>query len=142
MGDAKKGKADPNLTHRWAKGNEPWNKGKGRKTIPCGHCGTMISVLESQGTKYCSKACSNLGIRVPDDEVTNYMTIHSRVRERFGTPSECEHCGTTDSPKFEWANLTGKYLLDREDWMRLCCKCHRRYDLGTTNKIEVGEVVL
>jgi len=66
---------------------------------------------------------------------STYGAIHRWVRRNFGTPSECENCGTLDSKKFEWANLDGKYRLDRSTWMRLCCQCHRRYDRGIKNKI-------
>lgn len=139
MGEAKKGKKDPNLTYKLPKGNVPWNKGRGRRDTFCGNCGQALSVLDSQGgqgTRFCSRECAYNAARLPDDQL-GYSGIHNRVRERYGAPSECEHCGTTDSPKFEWANISGEYRLDREDWARLCCQCHRRYDFGTVNRIEL-----
>ncbi len=138
MGESKRGRRDPNLTHRIPKGNVPWNKGSGRKETKCPGCGTEISVLESQGTKYCSRECAYASMRLPDNMVTNYSTVHSRIKKQYGTPSRCENCGDTTSPKFEWANISGEYRLDRSDWARLCCQCHRRYDFGTKNKIELS----
>ncbi len=126
---------DPNLNYRPPKGNVPWNKGKGRRETACGQCGKPISVLDKQGTRFCSRRCVSDSQRKPDDQLS-YGLLHLRMRERYGTPSVCEHCGTTESKKFEWANISGEYRLDRDDWARLCCQCHRRYDLGVKNKIE------
>ena len=47
-------------------------------------------------------------------------------------------CGDTTSTKFEWANISGEYRIDRDDWARLCCRCHRRYDFGVKNRIELS----
>ena len=144
MGTAKRGKRDPNLTYRAPKGNTPWNKGKGRRDATCGHCGTPISVLDSQGTKFCSKECAYMSFRLTDEQVVtnkynNYAVLHARIRERYGAPSRCENCGDTTSTKFEWANISGEYhTLDRSDWARLCCQCHRRYDFGVKNRIELS----
>lgn len=56
-----------------------------------------------------------------------YQAIHRWVRKTLGKPSHCEHC---DSPKgmFEWANKSGEYLQEPDDWIRLCRSCHRKYD--------------
>lgn len=56
-----------------------------------------------------------------------YAAFHHRVEAVRGTPCRCEHCGTTDAPRYEWANLTGHYA-DVNDFARLCVPCHRRYD--------------
>ena len=57
-----------------------------------------------------------------------YMAMHDWVRETFGSPSKCEHCETERAAKFEWANISGEYKRDRSDWIRLCKKCHQRFD--------------
>jgi hypothetical protein len=43
-------------------------------------------------------------------------------------PSLCEHCGTTKSKKYEWANIDHKYRRVLDDYIRLCTSCHRNYD--------------
>jgi hypothetical protein len=140
MGLKKKGKPQDKLfvkPYRLQKGNIPWNKGNGRAIINCGHCNKKISIFTNYKTKYCSRACSNQGLRL-DDSKLSYATLHNRVKECYGKPLKCENCGTTTSKKFEWANISRNYnTLDRSDWARLCCRCHRRYDVGTKNKIEV-----
>lgn len=62
-----------------------------------------------------------------------YSALHLRVAARRGKPSLCEHCGTTEAKRFEWANLTGNYA-DVNDYARLCGSCHRRMD-GTIRNI-------
>ena len=117
------------------KGNIPWNMGIGRKVITCPECGKKNNQLISQGTRFCNKKCSDK-FKTNKNPKT-YNAIHVWVRKEFGKPKHCEYCKSTDAKRYEWANITGKYLLKRSDWARLCCRCHRRFDLGVKNKIEV-----
>lgn len=138
MGKFKTGKKDPNLTHKFPKGSIPWNAGKGQWIKkPCKNCNTEIETLASQNQTFCSKVCANAFARITDRSKMTYGTLHYRVKQMYGTPSKCENCGTEESKKFEWANISGEYKLDRADWARLCCKCHRRYDFGVKNKIDL-----
>ena len=57
----------------------------------------------------------------------SYTSLHKRVYKERGNPSYCEVCKTTKAKRFEWANLTGKYH-DTNDYKRMCCKCHNKYD--------------
>lgn len=106
--------------------------------VICKNCSNVFKYPKSQGRLFCNKKCFDeyQTQKIP----ISYGSIHIWVRRKFGTPSKCEHCKTTSSKKFEWANISGSYELDRSDWARLCCKCHRRYDMGTKNKIEVLNV--
>lgn len=56
-----------------------------------------------------------------------YGAAHDRVKKYRGTPKKCEICGTTKAKRFEWASLTKKYW-DSNDYVRLCCSCHRKKD--------------
>jgi hypothetical protein len=56
-----------------------------------------------------------------------YAALHYRVEAKRGKPHFCEACGTMDSKRYEWANLTGKYE-DIMDYSRMCVSCHRKYD--------------
>lgn len=128
-----------NLTYRIPKNSIPWNKGKGRADYICPNCGKVNSLLISQTKKgFCNKTCFDEWQTIKEPK--NYNTLHAWIRRNYGTPSECEHCGATESKKFEWANISGEYKLERSDWARLCCQCHRRYDRGTKNRIEVLNV--
>lgn len=57
-----------------------------------------------------------------------YTSIHCWLYIHLGKPRKCEHCGTLSAKKFEWANISKKYIRDASDWIRLCTSCHRKYD--------------
>jgi len=63
------------------------------------------------------------------DEV-GYEGLHQWVKRQLGKPDECEHClkSGLNGHQIHWANKTGKYLRDVDDWLRLCAKCHGEYD--------------
>lgn len=60
--------------------------------------------------------------------VAFYCTRHEMIYKLFGQPKKCEDCGSTEAKKFEWANLSGEYKIERSDWRRLCTTCHHRLD--------------
>ncbi len=64
-------------------------------------------------------------------EKRGYVAIHNWIKYYYGRPNECENCGLTPKKKYliHWANKSGRYLREREDWMRLCAKCHRQHDM-------------
>lgn len=66
-----------------------------------------------------------------------YGALHDWVKSRLGYPKKCEHCKRTDKEKYEWANVSEKYLRDLSDWIRLCTSCHRKYDI---NKLRISGV--
>lgn len=58
-----------------------------------------------------------------------YRGLHIWVQNELGTPDKCEHCLKTGTGHFmHWANISGKYLRDKDDWKRLCPKCHKSFD--------------
>lgn len=59
-----------------------------------------------------------------------YFGLHAWIRRNYGTPKKCEHCGKDNlqGRAIHWANKTGKYLRERNDWIRLCTACHGKYD--------------
>ena len=73
-------------------------------------------------------------------DAARYAALHLRVATVRGSPSECFHCGTTDAPKFEWANLTGHYE-DVSDYVRLCSSCHHKMD-GHVNNLPKPKLTL
>lgn len=61
-------------------------------------------------------------------EKASYKALHLRLYRRFGQPSECSKCGTTDSTKaYDWANRSGNYD-DENDYIRVCRSCHWKMD--------------
>lgn len=65
-----------------------------------------------------------------------YGGVHAWVRKNLGTPNKCENCKIIEG-KFEWANKDHNYKRVLTDWIRLCPKCHRRYDRDVL-KIKMG----
>ena len=57
-----------------------------------------------------------------------YFSLHHWIEGNYGKPKICSHCGTTTAKRFEWANISGKYKRDIKDFVRLCTKCHRKFD--------------
>lgn len=58
-----------------------------------------------------------------------YVALHGWVKRRLGKPNQCEKCGENGSGhRMHWANKSGEYKRDLSDWLRLCAKCHKRYD--------------
>lgn len=57
-----------------------------------------------------------------------YMAIHNWLRRYLGSPKRCENCGTTQAKRYDWANISGKYKRDFNDYVRLCVSCHLKMD--------------
>ena len=59
-----------------------------------------------------------------------YMALHGWVRRQLGKPSFCEHCKIYggNPRKYHWANKSQTYQRDVTDWLRLCVRCHKKYD--------------
>lgn len=57
-----------------------------------------------------------------------YGSLHDWISNHLGKPQQCQHCNTTESRMYHWANKSGNYKRDLEDWIRLCVPCHSRYD--------------
>lgn len=63
----------------------------------------------------------------------SYTPKHKWLDRHYGhLKKECSRCGATNC-RIEWANISGKYLREIEDYMPLCVSCHRRMDLHKTH---------
>ncbi len=71
-------------------------------------------------------------------EKAGYRAKHKWIGRWYGYPTTCEHCqtGNLTGHQIHWANISGKFLRDRTDWLRLCAKCHGLFDKQKRNKIE------
>lgn len=80
---------------------------------------------------------SHLGIQANDNngmwkgENASYIAIHAWVRRHYGVPVKCQFCGKekTTPRSVQWANIDHKYRRTREDWLMLCCSCHKKHDI-------------
>lgn len=62
----------------------------------------------------------------------NYMSIHRWIERHFEKSNTCEHCGKSNlyGRQIHWANIDHKYSKDRKDYLRLCPKCHLKFDMS------------
>ena len=77
--------------------------------------------------------------------MTNYKgdkagktAMHHYIAKHYGRPSICENplC-EGKSKSFDWCIKTGRaYSHNREDYLRMCRSCHRRYDLTPEKKLK------
>lgn len=95
------------------KGKPPWNKDKKGVQVPW-----------NKGIKLPYKIWNEGRIRA--NSGTN--GIHIWIERHYGKAKEgiCENCGVENN--IDWSNISGKYTRNREDWQRLCRKCHIAYD--------------
>jgi hypothetical protein len=68
-------------------------------------------------------------------EKANYGSVHDYINYHYGQPQTCEHCPAKNLGvrKHQWANISGSYSRDRSDWLRLCAKCHFKFDGRDSN---------
>ena len=55
--------------------------------------------------------------------------MHKWLDVAYGKPRFCESCGSQDKRRYDWANINGEYKRDKEDYLRLCTSCHRKFDM-------------
>ena len=57
-----------------------------------------------------------------------YAGIHVWLKSKYGKANKCSFCISKRPSRYEWANISGKYIRDIRDWMQLCPSCHRKHD--------------
>ena len=110
--------------------------------VKCANCGKETRTYPSRVKKYkkicCSmKCCNDYKHRLTGEksnvwkgDKADYTSKHQDITRKFGKPKKCEVCGTDDpNKKYEWANKDHKYSRNKEDYIRMCVKCHRKYDI-------------
>ena len=125
------------------------------KNIVCEQCSISIYIpgWRLNIARYCSKDCQykskeritriskkQIGIPRPTiqedkhyewkGELVSYSGLHKCVNKHLGRPTTCEHCGQIDliGRQIHWANKSQEYKRELSDWIRLCGKCHKKYD--------------
>lgn len=138
------GKKRPPFSEQWKnKMSKPaWNKGKKMPEITgrnhpqwredrptCIDCGKENSQYYAKRCKTCFQKYNrgeNHGMWKGDQ--VGFGSLHQWVSRKLGRPKYCEHCKRSDLKKYEWANKSREYKRDIYDWIRLCKKCHNKYD--------------
>lgn len=69
-----------------------------------------------------------------------YDGIHQWIRKHKGKANICSfNSDHKDTFRYEWANISGSYLRNVDDFVSLCVKCHRHYDLVRSNYMFAGK---
>lgn len=108
--------------------------------IKCNLCGEFKeyfyrTVNIGQGI-FCSKRCYQLSkVGLFGEKSSNwkgenakYVAKHMWIQKRYGKATYCDNDISHQSRHYEWANISGKYLRDRNDYRQLCISCHRQMD--------------
>lgn len=66
---------------------------------------------------------------VTSDRDPNYHKYHYKMMTKYGRPSLCDNCETTENRMYHWAHKhNASWDAERENWYRLCVPCHSAYD--------------
>lgn len=106
----------PSIETEFKKGQASWNKGT-KGIIKSWSKGKKFP--EWQGANNPAWKGTNVGLSALHD----WVARHKRKTQK------CEHCKTTTAKKFEWANKDHKYRRILSDFILLCTRCHRKYDI-------------
>lgn len=112
-----KGKKRPQY---YGDGNPNWKGG-----LPvCKICGKKTKDSKSTICRDCY---------LKNNQSTNYKALHAFVYRNLGRPEKCSFCGVAGKKNnskwsIHWANKSGEYKRDLNDWIALCVACHKKYD--------------
>jgi hypothetical protein len=87
--------------------------------------------------KYTHRKNENSPVWKGDD--VQYKQLHTWIRKMLGEPDKCYRCFTS-AAKIDYANISGKYLRDIDDYIPLCSSCHKIYDGECGEKIHTSKL--
>ena len=124
-----------------------------RKCIECKKEFSLTGGEIGRNRRYCSRKCMMIDWKkgnFPSEnmfapkgsnshlwkgEKVSYSGLHHWIKKELGSPGTCKHCGKSglSGKKIHWANISHKYKRILTDWIRLCTKCHSRFDRRINN---------
>lgn len=118
-----------NALDKWRKtGGEPWNKGK--TLIP----ETIEKIRLKRKEQQMPKGDKHWNW----NKNHSYSAVHKWLVREYGNSPFCEFCLKKGKYRIQknnmkvwiidWANISGEYKREREDYRGLCRKCHIRFD--------------
>ena len=57
-----------------------------------------------------------------------YRAIHWWLRVTYGKATYCSNDPNHKAKRYDWANISGEYKKDINDYKQLCRPCHFRFD--------------
>lgn len=117
---------------KFENGNIPWNKGLTKETDKrvkrYGEKQRGKHVSEETKRKMSENHADVSGEKNPrwTENPTNHA-IHLWIKNHKQKTGICTICNKKYK-KTQWANISGEYKRDLDDWFELCYWCHRLYD--------------
>lgn len=71
-----------------------------------------------------------------------YRCLHLWIERKLGKPNFCEECrnGKLKPRQYQWANKSHEYKRELSDWVRLCVKCHKQYDINYKKNNRIAKI--
>ncbi len=103
--------------NQYRKGLEPWNKG------------TKGLVVANKTSFKKGEHVDSKNPRWKGDAV-GYMALHRWIHRKLGKAKKCTNNPTHKARVFRWANKSGEYKRDLNDWVELCPSCATKLDIN------------
>ncbi len=105
-----------------------WSIRGSYRTKKCIGCGKLE--LNKLSKKYCSRQCAQKYMKAEmHGKWKGHLAGYSAKHKTLGNPGICFNCNG-NRPRVEWANISGKYHREKNDYIPLCSSCHRFFDTG------------
>lgn len=89
--------------------------------------------------KFCGRTCFMIWLNRPSKKGKNhhlwkgenahYITQHQWINRNYGKATICTKCNIINAKRYHWANISGKYHRNINDYIQLCVSCHKIFDL-------------
>jgi hypothetical protein len=71
-----------------------------------------------------------------------YYALHTWIARELGKASYCSRNITHKSPRYHWANISGEYKRDLNDYEQVCPSCNRTDGIPKADRFIEGRVAL
>jgi hypothetical protein len=77
-------------------------------------------------------------------DTVGYFALHAWLERNKPRTGICGQCGSRPEPKkrnvaTEWANVSGEYRRDLNDYIELCVPCHKRRDMTDQKRRKISD---
>jgi hypothetical protein len=69
-----------------------------------------------------------------------YVKVHKWIKKQLGAASYCANDRSHKGKRFEWANISGEYKFDINDFKPLCPSCHRKMDFTDSQREKLRKI--
>lgn len=73
-------------------------------------------------------------------DAAGYNAKHTWIYRRLGKANMCVRCGVLGKKRYDWANISGEYKRDVNDYQQMCAPCHLKMDFRKTGCCRRGHL--